>query len=115
MRSTVIHPSLVVDCDPDLSDADVGPAKSQRFTPLGRKRYLTQTRALVIVLAVVWAGLLLDPRIGPLVLLLAGAIGVTLVIIAAAMGLGILGFGFAAAGGWVAHQIRRASQWHDEW
>ncbi len=111
MRGAARLPGRVSEYDPELSDVDVGPAKNGSLRP---RPFPMRTRALFFVLAVIWAGLLLDPQIGPFILSFAGAIGITLVIVAMAMGLGMLGFGFAAASGWMAGQIRRAGRWPDE-
>jgi hypothetical protein len=83
--------------------------------PLLRKhQFQTRTLMLAIMLAAVWMGLLVDPSIGPLVLLLSGAFALTLLVMAIAIGLGLVGFGVCSvcdrAIGW----LRRTSQWPDE-
>jgi hypothetical protein len=69
---------------------------------------------MAIVVATVWLGILLDPQIGPVVMLLLGGFGIALAVLAAAMGLGLLGFGLFAAADRLLTMIRRASRWPDE-
>ena len=51
-----------------------------------------------LVLLAIWLGLLLDPMVGPLILGVLMAFGLTLALIVGTMGLGIMGFGLFAAG-----------------
>jgi hypothetical protein len=69
---------------------------------------------LLIALAAIWMGLLPDPQVGPLVLLLMGAFGITLAVMGVAMGLGLLGFGLCAACDRAVGWLRRASRWPEE-
>jgi hypothetical protein len=69
---------------------------------------------LVITLVAVWLGILLDPDVGPLLLLLSGAFGATLALMGLATGLGLLGFGLCSVCDRVLSWFRRASQWPDE-
>ncbi|MGO9471017.1 MAG: hypothetical protein ACLQIB_43515 [Isosphaeraceae bacterium] len=116
MKSASKPPGPVAQHDQDFSDFDIGPAKSGRPRIQNRRGRLFPSRSLaaMIVLAVVWAGVLLDPEVGSFMLMLAGAFATGLVIMGLAMGLGFLGLGFASAGGWIAGRIRRATQWPDE-
>jgi hypothetical protein len=59
-------------------------------------------------------GVLLDPNVAPLVLMLLGALGIGLGVLAAGMALGILGFGLCAVGERVLGCLRRASSWPDD-
>jgi len=99
---------------PELGGADIGPANSQGSEVQKHRWKPFPTRTLALVLAVVWASVLLDPQVGPFILMLVAAFGIALLIMAVAMGLGILGFGFAAVSNWMAAQIRRATHWRDE-
>jgi hypothetical protein len=80
---------------------------------LRRRRFRTRTLLLIIALMVVWMGVLLDPQVGPLVLLL-GAFGITLAVMGVAMGLGLVGFGLCSACDWAVGWLRRASEWPNE-
>jgi hypothetical protein len=71
-------------------------------------------RVLGVVLAVVWIGVLLDPGIAGLALLLLAGIGAALGLIAAAMALGLLGFGLGIAGDRFIAWLRRGSRWPEE-
>jgi hypothetical protein len=77
---------------------------------------MKRTRSLVLLLALsaVWFAVLIDPRLGPLALYIAGAFLVALAVMATAMGLGLLGFGIFAAGDRLVSWVRRASQWPEE-
>jgi hypothetical protein len=81
---------------------------------LRRRRFRTRSLIMVIALTAVWMGVLLDPQVGPLVLLLSGAFGITLAVMGVAMVLGLLGFGLCSACGRALGWLRRASQWPDE-
>ena len=59
-------------------------------------------------------GVLLDPRVGPLVLLVVGAFGITLAVMGVAMGLGLLGFGLCSTCDRIVGWLLRASRWPDE-
>jgi hypothetical protein len=104
--------------DPYFHAADVGPAKSTGTGPPDperrRRQFQTRTSILVVALAAVWIGVLLDPRLGPLVLMVLAVFGMTLGVVGAAMGLGLLGFGLFAAGDRVIGWLRNASRWPDE-
>jgi len=81
---------------------------------LRRQRFRIRSSMLVIALTAVWMGVLLDPRVSPLVLLLLGAFGIALAVMGVAMGLGLLGFGLCTACDWAVGWLRRASHWPDE-
>ncbi len=66
------------------------------------------------VLAVVWLGVLLDPRIGPTVLLVVAGFGAVVGLFGAAMGLGLLGFGLCSAGDRLIAWLRRGARWPEE-
>jgi hypothetical protein len=66
------------------------------------------------VLAVVWLGVLVDPRIGPTVLFLLAAFGAVLGLFGAAMGLGLIGFGLCSAGDRVIAWLCRGARWPEE-
>src|SRR5436309_1629416 len=87
--------------DPYFHAAEVGPAKSSGprvHDPQRRRRqFRTRTLMLVVALVAVWMGVLLDPNVCPLVLMLGAAFGLTLGLMVATMGLGLLGFGLFAA------------------
>jgi hypothetical protein len=79
-----------------------------------RRQFGTRSLILLIALAAVWFGVLVDPQIGPLALYIVGAFGVALAVMAMAMGLGFLGFGIFAVGDRLAGWVRRASQWPED-
>src|SRR5947207_15051140 len=88
--------------DPYFHAADVGPAKRRTARAVDperrRRQFRTRTLMLVIALVAVWMAVLLDPNVGPLVLMVLATFGITLVLMVATMGLGLLGFGLVAAG-----------------
>jgi hypothetical protein len=104
--------------DPYFHAADVGPVKSTGPRPddpdQRRRRFRARASMLAAALAVVWVGVLLDPRVGPMVLMVLAAFGMTVGVMAAAMGLGLLGFGLFAAGDRVVGWIRRAASWPEQ-
>jgi hypothetical protein len=69
---------------------------------------------LVVALASVWVGILVDPRIGPMVRLALTAFGAVLGLFVTAMGLGLLGFGLCAAGDRFVGWLRRGTRWPEE-
>jgi len=81
---------------------------------LHRRRFRIRSLMLVIALTAVWMGVLLDPHVGPLVLLLIGAFGIALAVMGVAMGLGLLGFGLCTACDQAVAWLRRASRWPNE-
>jgi len=89
-------------------------AKDARRSRLRQRQFQARSLMLVITLAVVWLGILLDPNVGPLLLLLSGAFAITLAVMGLAMGLGLLGFGLCSACDRAVGWLRRASQWPDE-
>jgi hypothetical protein len=89
-------------------------AKDARRSRLRQRQFRARSLMLVITLAAVWLGILLDPNVGPLLLLLSGAFGITLVVMGLAMGLGLLGFGLCSVCDRVLAWLRRASQWPDQ-
>jgi hypothetical protein len=88
--------------------AEVRPGKGRR------RQYRMRSLILLIALAAIWSGVLIDPEIGPIALYVVGAFGLALTVMAAAMGLGFLGFGIIAAGDRLVGWVRRASQWPEE-
>lgn len=104
------------DSDPYFRISDVGPAKEPAAAGVrgGRRAYRRRTAVLGLVLAIVWLGVLLDPRVGPLVLFILAAFGAVLGLFAGAMGLGLLGFGLCAAGDRFVGWLRRGARWPDE-
>jgi ABC-type microcin C transport system permease subunit YejE len=67
-----------------------------------------------VILAVVWLGVLLDPRIGPMVRLVLAAFGAVVGLFVGAMGLGLLGFGLCAAGDRFIGWLRQGTRWPEE-
>ncbi len=67
-----------------------------------------------VMLLAVWLVVLLDPQIGPLVVLFLGAFAAALAVMGVAMGLGLLGIGLFAAIERSLDWIRRTSRWPDE-
>ena len=104
------------DSDPYFKAAEVGPAKEPVGPEEGRGRRSYRRRVMVlgIGLAIVWLGVLADPRVGPLVLLFLAAFGAVLGLFVGAMGLGLLGFGLCAAGDRFIGWLRRGARWPDE-
>lgn len=100
------------DSDPYFRATDVGPVKE----PAGRglRSYRRRMGVLGIALAIVWLGVLVDPRVGPLVLLALAAFGAVLGLFGAAMGLGLLGFGLCAAGDRFVGWLRRGARWPED-
>ncbi len=81
---------------------------------LRRRRFRIRSLSLVVALAAVWMGVLLDPYVGPLVLLLMGAFGIALAVMGVGIALGLLGFGLCSACDRAVGWLRRSSQWPDE-
>jgi hypothetical protein len=104
--------------DPYFQTTDVGPAKGPTSPApgggRGRRIYRRRVAMLGAVLAVVWLGVLLDPRIGPIVLMVAAGFGAVLGLFGAAMGLGLLGFGLCTAGDRFIAWLRRGARWPEE-
>src|SRR5215469_9316075 len=100
--------------DPYFQATDVGPAKEPADrapgSQGGRRTYRRRMAVLGVALALVWLGVLVDPRVGPMVLFGLAAFGAVLGLFGAAMGLGLLGFGLCAAGdrfvGWLRRGVR---------
>src|SRR5262249_23078556 len=102
--------------DPYFDASDVGsdkPSPTVGDPERRRRQFRIRTLMLVVALAAVWMGVLLDPNIAPLVLLIVGAFGIGLAVMAAAMALGLLGFGLFAGGDRVIAWLRRGSRWPD--
>ena len=108
--------------DPDFSPRQVVGRKSERGSTAGGSwndrggrrrsgRLQTRTRVVSLVLLALWLGLLLDPMVGPLILRILMAFGLTLALIVGTMGLGIMGFGLFAAGDHVIALLRQGSRW----
>jgi hypothetical protein len=106
------------DHDPYFKASDIGPAKDLAAPASGdergRRPYRRRMAVLGAVLAVVWLGVLVDPRIGPTVLFLLAAFGAVVGLFGAAMGLGLLGFGLCTAGDRVIGWLRRGARWPEE-
>ncbi len=101
--------------DPYFQATDVGPAKEPGSGGgRGRRSYRRRLGILGAVLAAVWLGVLLDPRIGPLVLGVAALFGAVIGLFGAAMGLGLLGFGVCTVGDRFVAWLRRGSRWPEE-
>jgi hypothetical protein len=101
--------------DPYFQAADVGPAKEPASGGgRGRPAYRRRLGVLGAVLAVVWLAVLLDPRIGPMVLAVAALFGAVVGLFGAAMGLGLLGFGVCTVGDRFIAWLRRCARWPEE-
>ena len=104
--------------DPYFQATDIGPAKESAVLAPGderrRRPFRRRMAMLGAGLAVVWLGVLVDPRIGPTVLFLLAAFGAVVGLFGAAMGLGLLGFGLCTAGDRVIGWLRRGARWPDE-
>jgi hypothetical protein len=115
----IMDPATEPGRDPYFHAADVGPDKrdagSHAYDP-DRRRRRSRTRTMVLVAALVsaWLVVLVDPHIGPLVVFMLGAFGVTLGVLGAAMGLGLLGFGLCGAMDRAIGWLRRSSRWPNE-
>jgi hypothetical protein len=103
--------------DPYFRAQDVGVAKAagpRADDPQWRRRqFRLRTGMSAIALVAISMGILLDPNLAPLGLMLLGAFGVGLGVLAAGMTLGILGFGLCAAGERALGWLRRAASWPD--
>jgi hypothetical protein len=103
--------------DPYFRAEDVGVAKvagSRLDTSERRRRqFRLRTGMSAIALVAIAMGILLDPNLAPLGLMLLGAFGVGLGVLAAGMALGILGFGLCTAGERALGWLRRAASWPD--
>src|SRR5262249_44400699 len=97
---------------------DVGPAKEPMLPASGggrgRRIYRRRVAMLGAVLAVVWLGVLLDPRLGPLVLMVAAGFGAGVGLFGGAVGLGLVGFGLCTAGDRFVAWLRRGARWPEE-
>jgi hypothetical protein len=116
---TVAQPSgFHPESDPYFQASEVGrakqPAGPASGSERGRRSYRRRMAVLGIVLAIVWLGVLVDPRVGPLVLFSLAAFGAVLGVFGAAMGLGLLGFGLCAAGDRFVGWLRRGARWPEE-
>jgi hypothetical protein len=104
--------------DPYFQASDVGPAKVLDAPASGDARrprpYRRRMAVLLVVLAVAWFGVLLDPRVGPSVLFVLAAFGAVIGLFGAAMGLGLIGFRLCAAGDRVVAWLRRGARWPEE-
>ena len=67
-----------------------------------------------MVLYFVWTGLFLDPLIGPILLAVLMAFGLTLAVIVGTMALGIMGRGLFAAGDHVIAWLWQGTRWPDQ-
>ena len=104
--------------DPYFQATDVGPPKEPADPTPGserrRRSYRGRMAVLGVGLAVVWLGVLVDPRIGPLVLFALAAFGAVVGLFGAAIGLGLLGFGLCAAGDRLVGWLRRGARWPED-
>ena len=104
--------------DPYFQATDVAPTKEPADPALrrehGRRSYRRRLAVLGVALALVWLGVLVDPRMGPMVLFALAAFGAVLGLFGAAMGLGLLGFGLCAAGDRFVGWLRRVARWPEE-
>jgi hypothetical protein len=106
--------------DPDFSSRQVvwrKSARGSRHDQEERHPYLRlQARIWVVslVLLALLAGLLFDPMVGPLIVGVLMALGLTLVVLLGTMGLGIMGFGLFAAGEHVIAWLRQGTRWPDQ-
>jgi hypothetical protein len=98
----------------DDSPPQVNEANDAQQGSRPRRRMRTRSLILAVAVAAVWMGIVRDPQVGPLVLLLSGALGLALALMGVAMGLGLLGFGLCSACDRALGWLRRASQWPDE-
>ncbi|MGO8898313.1 MAG: hypothetical protein ACLQU5_08170 [Isosphaeraceae bacterium] len=108
--------------DPDFSPRQIVGHKPERGSTAGGSwndqggrqrsgRLQVRTWVVSLVLLALWPGLLLDPMVGPLILGVLMAFGLTLALIVGTMGLGIMGFGLFAAGDHVIAWLRQGSRW----
>ncbi len=67
-----------------------------------------------LILIVFWTGLLLDPMVGPLILSVLLAFGLTLALIVGTMALGLMGYGLFAAGDHVIAWLRQGTRWPEQ-
>jgi hypothetical protein len=70
--------------------------------------------ALGLILALIWAGLLLDPMIAGMALGAILALALTMGMLLGAMSLGIIGSGLFAVGDRVFSWLRRGSRWPED-
>jgi hypothetical protein len=110
---------------PDFSPRQIVGRKSERGLTSGgpwndrggrQRSGRLQVRIWVValVLLALWLGLLLDPMVGPLILGVLMAFGLTLALIVGTMGLGIMGFGLFAAGDHVIAWLRQGTRWPEQ-
>jgi len=108
--------------DPDFSPRQVVGRKSEHDLTSGgswhdqegrqrSRRFQVRIWVVSLVLLALWPELLLDPMVGPLILGVLMAFGLTLALIVGTMGLGIMGFGLFAAGDHVIAWLRQGSRW----
>ena len=70
--------------------------------------------AVALVLLALWVGLLFDPLVGPLILAVLMAFGLTLAVMVGTMGLAMMGSGLFAAGDQILAWLRRGTRWPEE-
>ena len=108
--------------DPDFSPRQIVGPKPEHGSTSGccwhdqggrprSRRFRVRFWVVSLVLLALWLGLLLDPMVGPLLLAVLMAIGLTLAVLVGTMGLGIMGFGLFAAGDHVIAWLRQGSRW----
>ncbi len=69
---------------------------------------------ILLVLLALWAGLLFDPVVGPLLLIILICLGMTLAVIVGTMALGFIGRGLFVAGDHVIAWLRQGTQWPEQ-
>jgi hypothetical protein len=116
MDKTVRPSGHHTESDPYFQATDVGPLKgpTDPRSTRGRRPDRGRMAVLVVALAIVWLGILFDPRIGPLVLVALTAFGAVVGLFGAMMGLGLLGFGLCAAGDRLVGWLRRGARWPEK-
>jgi hypothetical protein len=78
------------------------------------RRFQVRIWVVSLVLIAFWAGLLLDPMVGPVLVGVLMAFGLTLVVLLGTMGLGMMGSGLFAAGDHVLAWLRQGTSWPEE-
>ena len=106
--------------DPDFGRYQAVGRKSERRFSQGHekrqpdRRFHPWTWVISLVFLALWAGLLLDPMVGPLIQGVLMAFGLTLALLLGTMGLGIMGSGLFAAGDHVIGWLRQGARWPEQ-
>jgi hypothetical protein len=111
--------------DPDFSSRQVVGRKSELdLTSRGSwpdqerrqrsRRFRVRIWAVSLVLLALWVGLLLDPMVGPLLLAVLMAFGLTLAVMVGTIALGMMGFGLFAAGDHIIAWLRQGTRWPEQ-